>query len=81
MKTTIDIPDALMRRCKRFAAREGTTFRSLVEDGLGRLLDERTRRAPFKLRPVKFGGGGFQAGIDETSWDRIREAAYEGRGT
>lgn len=57
------------------------TFRSLVEEGLGHVLNERSRRRPFKLRAVGFNGGGFQPGFDEAGWDRIRDAAYEGRGS
>lgn len=80
MKTTIDIPDSLMARCKAVIGEQHVTFRSLVEEGLDRVLEDRTRRKPFKLRSVPFCGGGFQPGFDEASWDRIREAAYEGRG-
>jgi hypothetical protein len=80
MKTTIDIPDSLMKRCKRIQAEQGVTFRSLVQEGLNRVIEERSQRGRFKLRRVKFGGGGFQPGYDESSWDRVRDAAYEGRG-
>ena len=80
MKTTIDIPDAHMARCKQAMSEQHVTFRSLVEEGLQRVLDERGKRAPFKLRRVPFRGGGFQPGFDEAGWERIRDAAYEGRG-
>jgi hypothetical protein len=80
MKTTIDISDSLMRRCKTAAAARRVTMRSLIEEGLHAVLDERERRAPFKLRTVRFNGGGFQPGFEETGWDRIRDAVYEGRG-
>jgi hypothetical protein len=79
MKTTVDIPDALMRRCRRATMDRHVTFKELVEEGLTRVLGEQRSRRPFRLKAVKFGGGGFQAGFDETSWDRIRDAAYEGR--
>jgi hypothetical protein len=80
MKTTIDIPDVLMERCKKVIGQQHVTFRSLVEEGLDRVLDERLERKPFKLRAIPFRGGGFQPGFDEAAWERIREAAYEGRG-
>lgn len=80
MKTTIDIPDALLARCKKVISEQHVTFRSLVEEGLDRVLEERVRRKPFKLRPVQFRGGGFKPGVDEADWERIRDAAYEGRG-
>lgn len=81
MKTTIEIADDLLDRSKAVARREHTTLRSLIEDGLRRVLDEQAaRQRPFRLRPVKFCGGGFQPGIDAGDWDRLREAAYEGHG-
>ena len=80
MKTTIDIPDALMQRCKKVIGQQHVTFRCLVEEGLCRVLDERLERKPFKLNSVPFCGGGFQPGFDEAGWERIREATYEGRG-
>jgi hypothetical protein len=36
VKTTIDIPDTLMARCKTVIAEQHVTFRSLVEEGLSR---------------------------------------------
>lgn len=80
MKTTIDIPDALMARCKKVISEQHMTFRSLVEEGLDRVLEERVHREPFKLRAVQYRGGGFQTGFNEAGWERIRDAAYEGRG-
>jgi hypothetical protein len=80
MKTTIDIPDSLMARCKKVISEQHVTFRSLVEEGLDRVLDERIHRKPFKLRSIPFRGGGFQPGFDEASWERIRDVVYEGRG-
>lgn len=81
MKTTIDISDNLMSRCRKVVHERHVTFRSLVEDGLTRVLEERGRRQPFKLRAVKVGSGGFQPGFDEAGWDRIRDVSYEGRGS
>jgi len=81
MKTTIDIPDSLMARCKQTAAEQNVTFRQLVEEGLQHVLDERNHREPFRLREVPFRGGGFKPGFDQTNWDAIREAVYEGHGS
>lgn len=81
MKTTIEIADALLEEAKQVAAREQTTLRQLVEEGLRRALEERAGRQAFKLRKVTFGGRGLQPEVAEGSWERIRDLAYQGRGS
>jgi hypothetical protein len=38
-------------------------------------------REPFRLRPASFNGLGLRRELQEASWDRLRELAYEGHGT
>ena len=82
MKTTIQIPDSLFEEARRVAQRERVTMRSLVEAGLRRVLADhaRTKRGGFRLRKAAFRGKGLQPGLEGASWDRIRDASYEGRG-
>lgn len=80
MKTTIEIPNSLLEEARRLAAREGTTVRALVEQGLRRIIAERKQPRVFKLRKASFKGKGLQPGVADASWERIREMAYEGRG-
>lgn len=80
MKTTIDIADALAELAKQVAAEEGTTLRSLVEEGLRRVLEERGGRHEFQLRKASFKGKGLRPEVKDGSWERIRDMAYEGRG-
>ncbi len=80
MKTTIEIPNSLLEEARKLASQEGTTVRALVETGLRRVLTERKKRGPFKLRKASFKGNGLQPGVTDASWERIREMAYEGRG-
>ena len=71
MKTTLSIDDALARRLKREAARQGKTMSQLVESAL-RLLFQQGRRAPAELPPLpSFSSGG--ALVDVAN----REALYE----
>ena len=56
MKTTIDISDALFAEAKDEAARRGVTLRSLVEEGLERVLRD-APSTPFVLRDCSVGGG------------------------
>jgi hypothetical protein len=81
MKTTVEISDSLLREARRLAAREGVTLRTLVERGLHRVVAETTHGAPFKLRRASFRGKGRQPELRDASWDRVRDLAYEGRGT
>lgn len=82
MKTTIHIPDSLFDEAKKVAHRERTTLKALVEEGLRKVVTERTGRGPgeFKLRPASFKGQGLNPSLEGASWDRILDLSYEGRG-
>jgi hypothetical protein len=80
MKTTIEISQAVLVAAKATAAREGTTVRALVEEGLRKVLAERKARDKFELRKVTFRGRGLQEGVREGDWETLRDLAYEGRG-
>ena len=81
MKTTVEIPDALLSAAKRTAAKEETTVRALIEEGLRKVLEERHASSRFVLRDASFGEGGLHPDVREGSWERVRDLAYEGRGT
>ncbi len=80
MKTTIDISESLLSAAKKAAARDDTTVRALVEEGLRRALAERQARGPFRLRRASFAGQGLRPELAEAGWDRLRDLSYEGRG-
>jgi hypothetical protein len=80
MKTTVEIPDALLEEARKLAARERTTVRALIEAGLRRILAERRRTGAFRLRKASFKGHGLQPHVADATWERIRDVAYEGRG-
>lgn len=80
MKTTVDIPDSLLAAAKEFAAQRRTTLRALVEQGLRQVLHRGPRPGEFQLRDARFQGQGLQAEFRDGGWDRIRDAAYSGRG-
>lgn len=66
MRTTIRLPDDILRRAKRKAQAEGRTLTSLLEEGLARVLadDDKAARKKRKLPPVCNAGGGLMPGID-----------------
>ena len=85
MKTTIDIANGragpVLRKARKLAARDGTTLRALVEQGLRRVLDEWERKHGFRLRDASVkGGSGLSPEFVEGGWEKMREAIYEGRG-
>jgi hypothetical protein len=80
MKTTIELPDALLAEAKAVAGREGTTLRALIEEGFRARLSQRRGRGRFRLRRASFRGQGLQPGFSTARWSEIRDAAYEGRG-
>lgn len=80
MKTTIDISDSILAEAKRLAREQNVTLRSLTEEGLRKVIEERSARGPCRVRPVTFRGEGFSQEFQDATWERIRDAAYEGRG-
>jgi hypothetical protein len=80
MKTTLDISDPLLREVRKLAARERTTLRALVEQGLRHVVAENKRKPAFRLRKASFKGRGLRSELGDAQWDRIRDLAYEGRG-
>jgi O-acetyl-ADP-ribose deacetylase (regulator of RNase III) len=64
MRTTIDLPDDLLRKAKERAARERRSLSDVVADAVRTSF---ARAAESELEPVAlptFGAGGTQAGVD-----------------
>jgi hypothetical protein len=80
MKTTLDISDPLLREARKIAARERTTLRALVEEGLRKVIADRKSARSFRLRKVTFKGQGLVPELRDANWDKIRNLAYDGRG-
>lgn len=80
MKTTLDISDPLLREARKLAARERTTLRALVEQGLRRVVAEKRRQPAFRLRKASFRGRGLRPELKDVGWERLRDLAYEDRG-
>ncbi len=80
MKTTVEISDALLREAKRVAARDETTVRALIEEGLRQSLNARNDKRRFRMRDVSYGRGGLRPEVEDGSWERLRDLIYEGPG-
>ena len=81
MRLTIEISDSLLKEAKKVASRKHIPLRALIENGLRRVLAERKRTTPFKLRKATFKGNGLQRFMEEGTWERIRDFAYQGHGS
>ncbi len=80
MKTTVELPDSLLRAAKRVALKNRTTVKALIEQGLRTVITERKRETGFALRDATFGGDGLVAGRSLKDWASIRDLVYSERG-
>jgi len=80
MKIKLEISDPLLREARKMAARKRTTLRVLVEQGLRRVVAEKKRKSPFRLRKASFKGRGLRRELADAGWDQLRDVAHEGRG-
>jgi hypothetical protein len=64
-RTTVRLPDELMRKAKRKAAESGRTLTSFLEEGLKTILADPPRPAKKPIRlPVSKASGGTLPGVD-----------------
>jgi hypothetical protein len=63
-RTTVRLPESLLKRAKRKAARDGRTLTSLLEDGLRLVLEERPTSDRRPLPRVSRAKGGLMPGVD-----------------
>jgi hypothetical protein len=76
MRTTVDLPDALLREARRRAAEEGTTLTAILADGLRlRLGGAAPGRRRRRRLPVSRVGGGLQRWVDPASNASLLDAA------
>ena len=79
MKTTVELPDELLHEVQQVARAEGTTMKSLLEEGLRAVIARHRRAQAFELRDASVGGRGLRPEIAEGSSGKIRELSYGDR--
>lgn len=79
MKTTIELPDDLFQEAQHLARAEGTTMKSLMEEGLRAAIARHREAGRFALRDASVDGAGLTAEFAGRSWAQIREASYGDR--
>lgn len=79
MKTTVNLPDELLREAQQLARRERTTLRELIETGLRTVVEQRSTDLPFVLADASVDGRGLQPAFRGASWEQIRDTVYDHR--
>lgn len=78
MKTTVEIPDALLERARRHGARTGQPVRALIEEGL-RLVLAGEAQGDYRLPDRSVGVPGADNPLESLSWQDLRGEIYGGR--
>jgi Ribbon-helix-helix protein, copG family len=75
MRTTVRLPEELLRRAKRKAAAEGRTLTDLIEEGLRSVLARRASMGKQErvLPRISKGTGGLRPGVDLTKFSDYQE--------
>jgi hypothetical protein len=82
MRTTVDLPDELLRQARTRAAEEGTTLTALLTEGLRlRLSGAPAGRRRQRKLPTSVAGGGLQPWIDPSSNASLLDAADDDAAT
>ncbi|WP_197507696.1 type II toxin-antitoxin system VapB family antitoxin [Mycobacterium sp. ACS4331] len=77
MKTTVTLPDELVRQAQALARRDHTTLRELIETGLRAVVKQRSATSAFELPDASVDGRGMQPEFRGASWAQIRDAVYD----
>ena len=83
-RTTVRLPDDLVRRARRKALAEGRSLTALIEEGLRRVLADRAPAGRVKrvLPPVSSATGGLMPGVsldDGAALQEIEDREMAGR--
>lgn len=76
MKTTVNLPDELVRTAREIANRDGTTVTELIETGLRAMIQQRSAESTFVLQDASVTGQGLQPAFRDASWEQVRDAVY-----
>ena len=80
MKTTVQIPDALLAEIQQIATKNKTTLRALMQEGLQHVVErERMKKKPFKFKDCSVGGDGLVDELKNASWSDIVAMSYGDR--
>lgn len=76
MKTTVNLPDELLRQAQELARRERTTLKQLIETGLRTVVAQRSSGSDFRLPDASVDGNGLRPEFRGATWEQLRDAIY-----
>lgn len=77
LRTTVRLPDALLRAAKRRAAQTGRTFTQLLEDCLRAELRQPAQPLRVSEPLPTYGGQGLRPGVDLTDSSALEDLMTE----
>jgi hypothetical protein len=82
MKATVVIPDSLLADIQKIAAKNKTTFRALVQEGLLHVVEQdQKKKKPYKVKDCSFPPKHIvKELVEPMNWEELRALIYEGRG-
>jgi hypothetical protein len=79
MKTTVELPEEVLREAQQLAREEGTTLKSLMEEALRAVIAQHRSQLQFALRDASVEGNGVRPELRDASWTELRERIYGDR--
>lgn len=76
MKTTVNLPDELLREAQELARRDGTTLKQLIETGLRSVVKQRSGELQFTLADASVDGRGVRPEFRGAGWEQLRDTIY-----
>jgi hypothetical protein len=76
MKTTVELPDELLSEAQQIARAEGTTLKSVLEEGLRAVIARHRESRRFELTDASVGGRGLRPELRDAGWAKIRDLSY-----
>ena len=76
VKTTVNLPDELLRQAQELARRERTTLTELIETGLRLVVAQHTSGSGFRLPDASVDGNELRPEFRGAAWGQRRDAIY-----
>ncbi|MDJ0762086.1 MAG: hypothetical protein QNJ97_03780 [Myxococcota bacterium] len=80
MKTTVNIPDPILKQAKQIAIRNNTSLKQVIIEALRSHIEQSSTGTSGEIEFFTCKGNGLRQGLSWDSWSEIQEMAYHGRG-